>query len=118
MMINELKVGNSPVQYAVISASGTGDNTIVAAQGAGKKIRVLEYIIVAKAATTARFESAAGGTALTGVMSLTTNNIVSSGFNPYGLFETAANALLNLETSADGLYGHLAYVVVDTPPQP
>jgi hypothetical protein len=116
-MINELFLGNSPVKYAAIVASSNGDNTIVAAQGAGKKIRVLEYIIVAKATTTARFESAAGGTALTGQMTLVANNIVSSGFNPYGLFETAANALLNLETSADGLYGHLAYVVVDAPAQ-
>lgn len=109
---------NTAVQFAVISASGVGDNTIVAAQGPRKKIRVLSYVIVAKAATTARFESGASGTALTGVMSLAINNIVQSGYTPYGHFETAANALLNLETSADGLYGHLAYVVVENPAQP
>ena len=117
-MINELKLGNSPVLSAAIVGSATGDNTIVAAAGAGKKIRVLSYVIVAKATTTARWESGAGGTALTGQMTLVANNVVPSGFNPYGHFETAANTLLNLETSADGLYGHVAYVIVDAPPQP
>lgn len=117
-MMQSPNTQNTPAKFAVIAASATGDNTIVAAQGPGKKIRVLSYVIVAKATTTARFESGAGGTALSGQMTLVANNVVSSGFNPFGHVETAANELLNLETSADGLYGHVTYIVIENPSQP
>lgn len=118
-MINELKLGNSPVQFLVIDHASSGDNTLVAAQGAGKKIRVLSYVLVSAGTVTARFESGAGGTALTGQMTTAVNSVISSGFNPYGHFETAANALLNLELSgAVSVDGHLTYVVVDAPAQP
>ena len=57
-------------QYAMIDVSTLGDNTIVAAV-TGKKIRVLAVVLVANGgANTIRFESAAGGTPLTGHMIL------------------------------------------------
>jgi len=60
-----------------------------------------------------RFEGGTGGTALTGVIPLIANTGISSGFNPVGHFETAANALLNLELTGTGnVFGHLTYVPV------
>lgn len=89
----------SETKYAIIDAATLGDNTIVAAV-TGKKLRVLALFLVAAAAVTARFESAAGGTALTGQMVLAANGVLTLPFNPEGWFETAAAALLNLELSA------------------
>lgn len=100
-------------KYAVISAASSGDNTIVAAAGAGIKIRVVAYSLVCAAATTTRFESGASGTALTGQMSFAANGGISAPYNPDGWFETADNTLLNLELSAaNQVSGHLTYVEV------
>ena len=96
--------------FAVINAA-SGDNSIVAAQGSGNKIRVLSYVLVAGGTTTARFESGAGGTALTGVMPLVANSGVSAPFSPVGHFETGANAALSLEATGD-IDGHVTYIVV------
>jgi len=99
-------------KFAVINASTSGDNTLVAAVSA-KKIRVLSYVIFAGAATTVRFESGAAGTALTGQMEVAANGGASVPFSPVGHFETAVNTLLNLELSAgNNLDGHLVYVEV------
>jgi hypothetical protein len=99
-------------KFAVIDDASSGDNTIVAAVS-GKKIRVLSYVLVAAGTVTARFESGAAGTALTGQMSLVDAVGVSAGFSPVGHFETAVDALLNLELSgAVSVDGHLTYVEV------
>jgi len=100
-------------KYAIIDAASSGDNTIQAAAGAGIKIRVLSLFVVASAAVTVRFESAAGGTALTGQMQLAANGGFVLPYNPNGWFETADNALLNLELSgAISVDGGLQYVEV------
>lgn len=99
--------------YAVIDHATSGDNEIVAAV-TGKRIRVLSYTIVAAAAVTVRFESGAGGTALTGQMSFAANGGASTAFNPLGLFETAQGAALNMELGgANSVDGHLRYALVD-----
>jgi hypothetical protein len=101
-------------KFAKIDAASAGDNTLVAAV-TGKKIRVLSYVLVNghTDTQTVRFESGAGGTALTGQMIFAANGGVSSGHNPAGHFETAAGALLNLELSgATTVDGHLTYVEV------
>jgi hypothetical protein len=100
-----------PIKYAKIEASTVGDNTLVSAV-TGKKIRVLSYSFIVSAATTVRFESGAGGTALTGVMSFPDDAGTTCGFNEGGWFETDASALLNMELSADGADGHLSYIEV------
>jgi hypothetical protein len=87
---------NTPIKEAVISASSSGDNTLVAAV-TGKRIRVLQFTLVAAGAVTVRFESAASGTALTGVMSLAANAGISTTWCPVGHFHTIAGELLNLE---------------------
>jgi len=98
----------SEVQYAVVDHAASGDNTLVAAV-TGKKIRVVSLCMVAAGTVLARFESGAGGTALTGQMSMAANTQIMLQYNPAGWFETAAAALLNLELSAaisvDGVVG-------------
>lgn len=86
------------VKRAAVSAASSGDNTLVAAV-TGKRIKVLALVLVAAGAVTARLESAAGGTALTGVMSLITGTplVLPLTFPGYHWVETAEGALLNLE---------------------
>jgi hypothetical protein len=99
-------------KFAVIDHATSGNNTIVAAV-ADKKIRVLSAFIVAAGAVTARFESGADGTALTGQMSLAANSGFVLPYNPLGWFETAASALLNLELGgAVSVDGSITYIEV------
>ncbi len=99
-------------KFAIIDAATSGNNTLVAAVNP-KKIRVLAAFLVASAAVTARFESGADGTALTGQMQLAANGGFALPFNPAGWFETASNTLLNLELSgAISVDGCLTYVEV------
>lgn len=100
------------IKHASIAASSSGDNTVVAAV-AGKRIRVLSYMLVAAGAVTVRFESGAGGTALSGQMSLAANGGAVANFNQGGWFQTAAGSLLNLELGgAVSVAGHLSYIEV------
>ena len=101
---------HAPIKYAKISAASSGDNTLVAAV-TGKKIRVLDVLIIATDAVTTSFESGASGTALTGDMSLAANGGYAPGFNPHGHFETVAGELLNLELGgAVQVDGWLIYI--------
>lgn len=101
----------SGVQYEVIDDATSGDNTLVAAV-TGKKIRVFSYVLWSGGSVNARFESGAGGTALTGQMTTTTTESMAVNCAPYGCFETAAGALLNLELSAAvSVDGHLTYAL-------
>ena len=104
----------SEVLYAVVAASSVGDNTLVVAAGAGVKIRVTSLVLSASGgANDIRLESAAGGTALTGVIGLVADGQLVLPHNPAGWCETAANALLNLELSAGtAVGGMLGYVLV------
>jgi hypothetical protein len=112
------KLDNGGTQVAparlVVSAASAGDNTLLAAQGAGNKIRVLAgKLVTSGGANSLRFESAAGGTALTGVMTLADDTQFDLPYCPVGHFETAANELLNLElANATSVAGWLVYVVV------
>lgn len=99
-------------KFAVIDAASSGDNTIVAAVTA-KKIRVLSLFLVSAGTVTTRFEAGAGGTALTGQMSLVANTGFALPYNPKGWFETTSAALLNLELSAAvSVDGALSYIEV------
>lgn len=99
-------------KFAIISGSTSGDNTVIAAV-TSKKIRVLSALLVSAGTTTVRFESGAGGTALTGVMSLVANTGFSLPFNPLGWFETASDTLLNMELNAAvQVSGCISYVEV------
>jgi hypothetical protein len=101
-----------PVKYAIIDAASSGDNTIVPAV-TGKKIRVLSLYYLAAGTVTVRFESGAGGTALTGQMQHTAQTGCVLGENDHGWFETASGELLNLELSgAISVDGCLSYIEV------
>jgi hypothetical protein len=108
--VRQNSTARTPV-FAVIDAATSGDNTIVAALGASTKIRVLQVCLVAAGSLTARFESGASGTALTGQMSLIAGTPLVTPYCPLGLFETAANTLLNLELSAaTSVDGWIVYI--------
>jgi len=100
-------------KFAVIDAASSGDNTIVAAV-TSKKIRVLAlHLTMTGTLVTIRFESAAGGTALTGQMQPLAGNSITLPFNPLGWFETVAGELLNMELGgAQSVDGCLVYVEV------
>lgn len=100
-------------KFAAVDAATSGDNTLVAAV-AGKKIRVLAAVLVMTGtAVTIRFESGAGGAALTGQMTPSQGNVITLPFNPAGWFETAAGSLLNLELGgAQSVDGCLVYCEV------
>lgn len=99
-------------KFAIIDGATSGDNTLVAAV-TSKKIRVLALFVVSAGTVNVRFESGAGGTALTGQMNLIANTGFSLSYNPVGWFETASNTLLNMELSAAvSVDGSLVYIEV------
>ena len=99
-------------QYAAIDFTSSGDNTVVAAV-TGKKIRLLGYVLTALADVSVRWESGAGGTALSGAMYIgpgETNQVLAPSCGSYGCLETAAGELLNLEMGgATQVDGHAVY---------
>lgn len=111
---DENRVDGRKILRAAISGATSGDNTLVAAV-AGKKIKVLGLFLVAVTAVTVRFESGAGGTALTGVMSIGATGtlvlpMVSDLNTPW--FQTADGALLNMELGGSvQVSGALIYYV-------
>ena len=95
-------------QFAPITGA-TGDITLVAAQAAGIKIRVIGFAIVPAASAVLTFQSGTGGTALTGAMTLTAPLWIEGA--PFGIFETAAATLLNLhQTGVVQISGWLVWV--------
>lgn len=103
-------ISQQPVKFAIIDAASLGDNTLVAAVS-GKAIRVVAgSITMTGTAVTIRFESGAGGTALTGQMTPTQGSTIQLAYCPYGHFQTAVSALLNLELGgAQSVDGWLVY---------
>ena len=100
------------ILFAAIDVQTLGDNTIVAAD-ATKKIKVLEYTVVAEGTVAVRWKSGAG-TSLSGAMPLVVNTgVTTGGGNAPGShweFETAAATDLILNLSGNtGVRGHLAY---------
>lgn len=78
-----------------VSAASSGNNTLLAAV-TGYKIRVHSLVLVAAAAVTVDIQDGAGGTSLTGVMSLITGVPLVVPFEREGLFQTSAATLLNV----------------------
>lgn len=97
--------------YLEIDHAASGSNTVLAAQGAGNRIYVVSYVLIADAAVTAEWRTAATG--ISGAMSLAANGGVSAIGQPSSpLLRTAANEALNLNLGgAVGVRGHLTYFV-------
>lgn len=101
----------SEVQFAKIDQAAT--TTLVAAQAAGVKVRVVSLFLVNTTAQSLTFKSGAGGTALTGAMAVGANGVLVLPMNSQGWFETAAAALLELSQSgATQVSGALGWVSV------
>ena len=99
-------------KFARINGSTSGDNTLVAAV-ASKKIRVLSLSIMSAGTVTVNFQTAVAGAYLAGPYTLVANTGISIPFCPYGIFETVAGDLLNMELNAAVVVGgHLVYVEV------
>lgn len=77
-----------------VNASALGNTQVVAAQGAGVKIRVHGFLVVTTAAQTVKFQSAT--TDISAGFPLAANGGVSTPYYPGGMFETAANQALNI----------------------
>lgn len=98
-------------KFAVIAASSSGDNTLIAAV-TGKKIRVVEYMLVAAGTVSVKFRSGATPD-LTGAMPMVANSSLVGGYCPVGMFETVAGLPLTLNLSgAVAVTGHLTYIEV------
>jgi hypothetical protein len=109
----ELRVAGTALtpKFAVIAASSSGDNTVVAAV-ASKKIRVISYTVVAITAVNAKWKSGAS-TDKSGLLYCGATGGVANPYNPLGLLETASGEALVLNLSAAvAVGGHLTYVEV------
>jgi len=105
------------MKYAVINASASGSNTVVAAV-VGRRIRVVHYLAIAAGDVTATWLSAA--TAISGPMAIPQNGGmapsagVSSPAGILGQFQTEVGEALNLSLSgAISVGGHLTYILAD-----
>jgi hypothetical protein len=117
LTLNELM--GEGMDFSAINV-GTGDTTLVAAQS-GKVIRVHYVYLKCAADAVVRFESEAGGTALTGQMQMRSVNNglvgraadgeINMPFCPPGLFWTNAGELLNIEVSGADVDGVIGYSV-------
>ena len=97
-----------PTKRAAISASSSGDNTIVAADS-GKAYRVLSYVLVASGAVAAKWKDGAS-TDVSGAMSLAANSVVPAPHSPSGHVATSkGNALILNLSGATAVNGHLTY---------
>lgn len=109
---SDLRRGQTPL-FAVVNASGSGDNTLVAADGT-KKVKVLQYTLVSAGTVNATFKSGAA-TALSGAMPLVANSGIASPFVAPAqghLIETAVNQALVLNLSgAIAVTGHITYIL-------
>ncbi len=103
--------GGHAYKSVALNVAASGDNTIIAAPGAGQRIKVYAILLTVGGTVNARWESGTGGTALTGITELQAREGYAISVQPPAfLFECAVNALLNLELSAavnaDGLVSY------------
>jgi len=99
-------------KFAAISASSSGDNTIVTGV-ASKKIRVLAFRVNGSAAVNWKFQSSTGGD-ITGLFYCVSGGQGEIGaFSPVGLFQTVAGEDLQLNLSgAVAVGGYVVYIEV------
>lgn len=95
--------------YAVVSTAASGATTLVSAPTNSSSICVVEYVLIASAAVTVKFQS--GATDLTGAMALAANGgLVVVGRTDQPLLMCAPNAALNINLGgAVQVSGHIAY---------
>jgi hypothetical protein len=107
--------GDFDPSFADINDASSGDNTIIAAQAAGKRIAVWAVMVVSDGTVDVRFEDGAGGTAFTGQIPLQAREgFTYSAGGMVPLWVGSAATLLNLELSAAiNVHGSVSYSVID-----
>ncbi len=96
-----------------ISASSSGNNTIVGASS-GNKIKVTSWNFMANGTVNAKFTDGAGGSDLTGLYYMIANTGISVPYNPEGYIITSTNTALVLNLSAAiAVGGVLTYTLCD-----
>lgn len=95
--------------FAIISASSSSTITIQAAQ-ASARMRVLSYVLNAKATTSVDFRSST--TPITGMMEFDKYGGAAAPFSPIGHFQTTTGQPLIITTGAGAVAGHIVYVPV------
>lgn len=91
--------GKEQLEISRTSVNLAATATIVAAGGAGRRVRVLSGVFVSAGAVTITFKDGASGTALTGAITMETGVPLTLPYNPLGWFETSVNTLLELALS-------------------
>lgn len=96
--------------FAAISASSSGDTTVVAAQSS-KRIRVIKYSLVCASAVVVTWKSSTAG-AISGPMSFATNGGIADDYCPEGIMQTVAGEglVINLGGSVS-VGGVLTYIL-------
>lgn len=102
------------VQAAGIAAAGSGDNTLVSAQGVGKVIYVFAWNLSFSGTVNAKFTDGAAGTNLSGLYYGIQNAGGGNAITPPGfLWKTTANTALILNLSgAVAVGGSVSYYVI------
>ena len=100
------------LRYAAEPAA-SGDNTIIAAQGAGRKIAVFGYALQGGGTVTAKFTDGAGGTQLSMAWSFTVREKTENPPGQQPLWIGAANTALILNLSGATAVGcEVTYLVL------
>lgn len=109
-----LEAGQYRVTKIPISFNTSGDNTLVAATGAGTRIRVINVVLISSGTVSVQFFSGAAGTSLSGALPLTAQVGFAPGEAPkYGYFDTGTNKDLVLNLNANTqVSGWLVYTTV------
>ena len=102
-----------PVQTAVINDDTLGNNTIQASAGAGLRIAVMGYHIIADGTTDIRWEDGANGGAFTGQIPLQEREGLTVGYGLQPMWVGSAATLLNLELTVNvRVHGQISFIVM------
>lgn len=101
-----------PSQFTLVNATADGDNLVIAAPGAGLKIRVLGYVLTVTAAGVVSLQDTVGTPVVHGKFDLAAGeNATYSGGMDAPAFELAENVGLEINnpTGVDTL-GHMTWI--------
>ena len=107
-----IPIPNGNIKYASVNASSSGNTQLVAAPGAGQKIRIMSMVVVCGvAATSMKLQS--GTTDITALFAFAANGGMVLNENRYGWFQTAAGEALNVNLSGANAVGvSITYLLV------
>lgn len=111
MIYNLPRWHEGPAYYAPISASTSGDNTVVSGV-ANRQIRVVKYSLVCAGTVVVTWKSSVAG-AISGPMSFAANGGISEPSASCGIMQTAAgeDLVLNLNGNVS-VGGTVTYVLI------